>query len=155
MSPENRAFFKSPATIILSASLGIAWHLIVIALMGGSFREGLVPAFLLAGATAGIVAGWQTINSRRARDGGESFGAVLANYYLAIFFYWLFFVIFARIELCLQQGGWTDFNLDDHLNLIATYLVYGTVIYGICLIPLYRATRGLVWRVHVRSHWAG
>ncbi len=133
--------------ILVSVVLGIGWNLIAVWLMGGRFKEAFAPAWMLAGAIAGVVAGIYTIGSRRRRDGQESLFHGIANYYLGIFVYWLSFVVIERVILCYERGGWTNFDLHDHLSLILVFL-YGTFWYGIFLIPLNFLTRQLLWKVY-------
>ncbi len=67
-------------------------------------------------------------------------------YYAAILAYWVVWIVVERIVLCVEFGGWTDFDLRDHLGIVLIYLVYGTLPYGLVLIPLCFANRWLVWR---------
>lgn len=140
-----------PASILL----GLGWNLIVVRLLGGGWRDALEPAWLAGGAAAGWVAGAHTIASRRRNGGSERLQDGLMSYYLAMVADWFVFVCVERIRLCIQAGGWTDFNLHDHLALIGAFLTFGTFVYGLLLIPLCFLTRRLVWRVHLRDSNTG
>lgn len=139
-----------PLVVPLSLLLGLAWNTLVVLLVGGRVRELLQPGGLVAGAIAGVVAGSFTVWSRRRIHGGESVQAGIAGYYLAMLAYWATFVVVERVLLCARHGGWTDFDLRDHLMLGVTFLVYGTAVYGIVLIPLSFLTRHWVWSVYRR-----
>lgn len=117
--------------------------------MGGRIVDALSSAWLPAGAIAGLVAGGYAIQSRRRRDGQESLLHGVAGYYLGIVAYWLSYVVIERLRLCYEHGGWTDFDLHDHLSLILIFLLYGTFWYGIFLIPLNFLSRHLLWKVYV------
>lgn len=136
--------------IAVSLAAGAAWNVLVVLLMGGRMAEALRPGFLLAGLAAGLAGTWFTIRSRSAREGRESLRDVLATYALGIVVYWAVFVVFERIRLCIDNGGWTEFNLGDHGKLLI-WLFYGAALYGIALIPLTWLTRRVVWTAHVRS----
>ena len=136
--------------VIVSVALGIVWNVVAVRLMGGTLADALSPAWLLAGAIAGVAAGGFTIWSRRRRHGEESIADGLATFYLGMFAYWLGFLIIQRVIMCVQHGGWTDFDLYDHVNLIIIFFSYGTVL-GIALIPLCFLSRYLVWNVYTRN----
>lgn len=74
----------------------------------------------------------------------------MATYYAGIVAYWAAFVVIERVALVARHGGWTDFDLADHVGMIAPLLLLGTLGYGIVLVPLAFASRALVWRVHER-----
>ncbi len=135
----------------LSILFGLAWNTIVLLLMGARGRELVSPSWLVAGVIAGVVAGMFTVASRRQTHGDESFKAGVAGYYLAMLVYWAAFVVIERVLMCVRHGGWTDFDLRDHLMLGANFLLYGTVVYGIGLIPLSFLARNCVWSVYRRS----
>ena len=137
--------------IPVSIALGIVWNVVAVCLMGGSLLDALAPAWLLAGALAGVAAGVFTIWSRRRRDGRESFLYGIANYYLGIFVYWVSFVVIQRAIMCVQHGGWTDFDLHDHLKLILMFLLYGTVWFGVILIPFCFLSRYVLWTIYTRN----
>ena len=137
--------------IAISIALGIVWNVVVVCLMGGRLLDAFAPGWLLAGALAGVAAGMFTIWSRRRRDGRESFLYGIANYYLGIFVYWVSFVVIERAIMCVQHGGWTDFDLHDHLNLIMVFLLYGTVWFGVILIPFCFLSRYVLWTVYTRK----
>ena len=138
------------AVIALSILLGLVWNLIAVCLLGGRMTDAFKPSWLLAGAIAGAVAGWFTVWSRQRREGEERILDGFATYYLGIGAYWISFVVIERVVLCVQHGGWTDFNLHNHLSLIGVFLVYGSVWYGIILIPLCFLSRWLIWKVYQR-----
>jgi hypothetical protein len=137
--------------IPVSIVLGIVWNVVAVCLTGGRLLDAFTPGWLLAGAFAGVAAGVFTIWSRRRRDGKESFFYGIANYYLGIFVYWVSFVVIQRAIMCVQHGGWTDFDLHDHLGLILIFLVYGTVWFGIILIPLCFLSRYVLWTIYTRN----
>ena len=130
----------------VAAVLGTLWSVLVVRLMGGSFRESLSPDWLLAGILAGLVAGRFTTWTRTKRAGRERALHVVATYYLAMLTFWLVFVASARVGLMFRHGGWTSFDVGDHLRLLATFATLGTFPYGLVLIPLTWASRVVVWR---------
>jgi hypothetical protein len=135
----------------LSVVLGLLWNSLAVHLLGGRLVDAFSTAFAPAGAIAGLVAGMFTIWSRRKMDGGENVFYGVATYYVGIVVYWLSFVVIERAAMCLRHGGWTDFDLQDHLVLIWTLLMYGTLGAGVVLIPLTFLSRHLVWRVYQRA----
>ena len=137
--------------ILASIILGTLWNIVAICLMRGKLVDAFSPGWLLAGAIAGVAAGMFTIWSRRRRDGQESFFYGVANYYLGILVYWGSFVVIERIIMCVKHRGWTDFDLRDHLNLILMFLIYGTVWYGVILIPLSFLSRHVLWKIYIRQ----
>jgi hypothetical protein len=137
--------------ILVSIAFGVLWNVIAVRLMGGRFLEALSAGLMLAGAIAGVAAGLFTIWSRRRRDGEESLFYGIAGYYLGIVVYWISFVVIERVIMCVEHGGWTDFDLHDHLALIVIFLVYGTVWFGVILIPLSFLTRFVLWKIYSRS----
>jgi hypothetical protein len=139
------------ATAFLSVALGLCWSALAMALMGAGPREMLQPVWLLSGAVAGVAVGWFTVWSRSRRDGSESLLSGIATFYLGTLVYWACFVAIERARLCWRAGGWTDFDLDDHLRLLALFLLHGTVTYGIVLLPLCFLSRHVVWSLHRRS----
>lgn len=138
------------AAIPLSILFGLIWNTIAVCLIGGRVEDSFRPSWLAAGVIAGIVAGWFTIWSRRRGDGEEHVRYGLATYYLGMLVYWASFVVLERVRLCVQHGGWTDFNLRDHLMLGVLMLVYGTLMYGVILVPLALLTRRLIWSAYCR-----
>jgi mannose/fructose/N-acetylgalactosamine-specific phosphotransferase system component IIC len=138
------------AVLLVSIVLGLLWNAIAVVLMGGKPADALRPSWLVAGAVAGMVAGGFTVWSRKRRDGEESIPLGVATFYLGMIVYWATFVIVERAAMCIRHGGWTDFDLHDHLIMILWFLVYGTLWYGILLIPLCFLTRLVIWRVHQR-----
>ena len=137
--------------IPVSIALGIIWNLLAIWLLGGRVVDALTPGWLLAGALAGVAAGVFTMWSRRQRDGEESVLYGIATYYLGIFVYWASFVVIQRAIMCVRHGGWTDFDLHDHAKLILMFLLYGTVWFGVILIPLCYVSRYVLWQVYIRT----
>jgi hypothetical protein len=137
--------------ILASVVLGIVWNAVAVSLMGGRVADAFAPAWLLAGALAGVAVGVFTVWSRRRRDGRESVVGGIAAYYLGMFVYWAAFVVIQRAIMCVQHGGWTDFDLPDHLGLMLIFLMYGTVWFGVVLIPLCFLSRYLVWTIYTRS----
>jgi hypothetical protein len=73
------------------------------------------------------------------------------NTLLGIFVYWVSFVVIQRAIMCLQRGGWTDFELHDHLKLIFIFLIYGTVWFGVILIPLGFLSRHVLWKIYTQN----
>jgi hypothetical protein len=139
------------AVIPASIALGIAWNVVAVSLMGGRIVDAFAPSWLLAGALAGVAAGTFTIWSRRRQDDRESLLYGIANYYVGIFVYWASFVVIQRTIMCVQHGGWTDFDLRDHLVLILTFLIYGTIWFGIILIPFCFLCRYVLWKIYIRT----
>ena len=137
--------------VLLSIALGIVWNVIAVCLMGDRPFDAFRPSWLLAGAFAGVAAGMFTIWSRRRRNGRESFLYGIATYYLGIFVYWAGFLFIERVIMCVQHGGWTDFDLPDHLRMIVFFLVYGTIWFGIILIPLSFLSRHVIWKIYIRN----
>ena len=138
------------AVISFSILLGLVWNTIVVCLMGGHVVDAFRPSSLLAGAIAGAVAGLFTVWSRKRQGGAESFLYGVATYYLGMLTYWAGFVIIERTWMCLEHGGWTDFDLRDHLGLIWLFLFWGTVWFGVLLIPLSFLSRHFVWNIYRR-----
>ena len=136
------------AVTACSAMLGLAWHFVAVAAMQGRLSDALRPTWLAAGLTAGLVTGRFTIWSRRRCAGRESLGYGFATYYVGILVYWATFVVLERIAMCVRAGGWTDFDLRDHLVMIGPFLFLGTLWHGLILIPLAFASRFVLWRVH-------
>jgi hypothetical protein len=136
--------------LILSVLLGLLWTTIVVPLAGGEPRDVLRPSWFLSGMLAGAAAGAYTIWSRRRRDGRERVADVFATYYVGMFVFWAGFVVIERIALSLSHGGWTDFNLRDHFVMLWWFVIQGTIVYGIALIPLCWLTRRMVWGVYER-----
>jgi len=134
--------------ILVSLLLGMVWNVIAVCLMGGRLADAFRPSFLLAGALAGVAAGLFTIWSRLRRDGSESVLYGVLTYYLGMFAYWVSIVVIQRVILCVQHGGWTDFDLRDHLSLIVAFLIYGTFYFGSSLIPLSFLTRHVLWKAY-------
>jgi hypothetical protein len=134
-----------------SVALGIVWNVVAVCLMGGRMVDAFAPGWMLAGAIAGIATGLFAIWSRRRTDGSETFLYGLANYYIGIFVYWAAFVLIQRAIMCVQHGGWTDFDLHDHLKLILVFLIYGTLVWGIILIPLCFLSRFVLWAIYIRT----
>lgn len=137
--------------LVLSALAGVVWHVIAMTIMGWSATYGMLLPWLLAGILAGHVAGRFTIWSRIRTDGAETLRYIFATYYLGMVVYWAGFVIIQRIVMCASNGGWTDFNLYDHLILIVWMAVLGTVVWGILLIPLTALTRHIIWKTYLRN----
>lgn len=155
---KTTSAWRLQTVLPISIALGIVWNVIAVCLMGGRLTHALRPVWLLAGALAGVAAGLFTIWSRRRSDGRESLLYGIATYYLGIFVYWLSFVVIQRVILCVQSGGWTDFNLRDHLRLILVFLGYGTAWFGVILIPLSFLSRQVLWKMYSRNtagHFAG
>ncbi len=134
--------------IVVSVVFGILWNIAAVRLMGGGLPEACRPTWLLAGVAAGVAAGLFTIWSRTRRDGRETLLYGIATYYVAIVVYWAIFVVLERINMCIQWGGWTDFDLHDHLTMVLMFFVYGTLPWGIVLIPLCLLSRELIWRAY-------
>lgn len=136
------------AVIPFSILLGFIWNMIAVLLMGGRAVDSFRWSLLVAGASAGLAAGLFTVWSRRRLQGEEGFFYGLANYYLAIFIYWLSQVVVERAWLCWKAGRWTNYELHDHINLLWVFLIHGTLWFGVILIPLTFLTRHLVWRLY-------
>lgn len=136
--------------IPLSILLGLVWNAMVVCLMGGKVTEAFRPSWLMAGVLAGIVSGLFTVWSRNRRDGEESIFYGVATFYIGIVTYWASFVVVERTLMCLRHGGWTAFDLRDHLIMIWTFAIYGTLWFGIILIPLGFFSRYLIWKVYLR-----
>jgi hypothetical protein len=137
--------------IPISIILGIIWNVVAVKLMGGRLPDAFSPGLLLAGAFAGVAAGRFTIWSRQRRGGKESVPYGIANYYVGIFVYWAAFVVIERVIICIEHGGWTDFDLRDHIKLILIFLFYGTVWFGVILIPFCFLSRFLLWKIYTRN----
>ena len=141
---------KTP--LIVSAVTGLAWSLLTVLLMGGSAADWARVSFIVAGIAAGLVAGFQTISSRKRKSGKEGFLSGLACYYLAMFVFWASWLLVERISMCIEHRGWTDFDLHDHVNMLGVYLIYGTIPpWSLLLIPLCFANRLLVWKTYYRN----
>ncbi len=132
-----------------SIALGLAWNLIARFLMGARHPADLFEiSGMLAGALAGMAAGAHTLRTRDRAGAGRRFLDGLATYYLGMVVYWIGFVLIERVRLCVEHGGWTDLGLREHLRLIVSFGLYGTLWYGIALIPLALLSRALLIRLH-------
>lgn len=138
------------ATAAVSVALGLGWNALAVTLLGGPLRGAPRPAPLAAGVAAGLAVGAFTIWTRARRDGRESLRDGVAGYYLGILAYGIVHAVVERVLLVARHGGWTDFNLRDHLALIGVMASLGTFPYGPALIPLSFLSRALVWRVESR-----
>lgn len=134
----------------VSLALGIVWNAIAVSLLGGKVADVFRPSWLVAGMVAGVAMGRFTVWSRERRGGAERLLDGIATYYLGIVVYWLVFVVIERASVVWRHGGWTDFNLHDHLVMIVWFLIQGTFPYGIVLIPLAFLSRRFVWSVYER-----
>src|SRR5215471_17239400 len=133
----------------VSIALGLIWNFIARFLMGARRPPDLLdPGWMLAGALAGIAAGAFTLRTREPTGAGRRFLNGLATYYLGMAVYWISFVLIERITLWVQHGRWTNAELHDDLIIIVPFTVYGTLWYGIALIPLAFASRALLIRVY-------
>ncbi|MGK0204296.1 MAG: hypothetical protein ACI9S9_003377 [Planctomycetota bacterium] len=128
---------------LLSVACGIAWHVLVTQMMGGS----ILSAFswrLLPAVAAGLAAGAFTIRSRERRGGRERVLDVIVTYYLAVAVYMLagfpFVAIFELRDLHMGElvGGLVG-------GLFSSALI--ATVYGVALIPLCFATRQVIWRL--------
>jgi hypothetical protein len=137
--------------IAASIAIGVLWDVLVVRLMGGRLIDALAPAWLLAGSIAGVVAGLFTIRTRQWQEGRETVLHGIATYYLGMVVYWGSFVVLQRILLSIQHRGWTDFDLQDHLTLILLFLAYGTLPFGLLLIPLTFLSRYVLWKLYTES----
>ena len=135
---------------LASIGLGLLWNALAVWLLGGRFRDVTEPAWLAAGIIAGVAAGRFTVWSRVRRGGDESFSDVMKTFYLGMFVYWLAFIAIERALMCIRFGGWTDFDLHDHLSLILVFVVHGTLVYGVVLVPLTLLSRQAVWKIYAR-----
>jgi hypothetical protein len=151
----RRALWRLRWVFVISMGLGVAWNVVAVLLMGGGPYDAFTASFLVAGGLAGMSAGLFTVWSLRRRDGKESFGYGMATYYLGILVYWVCFVALERVRLCLECGSWTSFDLRDHLMFGYIFVIYGTVYFGIFLIPLNFLSRQLVWLAYRRRSAAG
>jgi hypothetical protein len=146
--PVKRLARRLPLVIAVSAFLGMIWNIGAGFLMDRNLLDAFRPSWLIAGLVAGIVAGLFTVWSRLRRRGRESFWLVTCNYYLGIFVYWLVFLVTERVRMCVESGGWTDFDLHDHVKLLAVFALFGTLPHGLFLLPLSFVSRQVVWRVY-------
>ena len=132
-----------------SIALGLGWNLIVRWLMGARRPADLFEiGWMVAGALAGAVAGAYTVRVRDRVGSVRRFADGLAAYYLAMAVYGAAFVLIDQVGLSVRHGGWTTFDLSDRLRLIASFAVYGTLWYGIGLIPLAFVSRTLILRAY-------
>jgi hypothetical protein len=137
--------------LLVSVALGIAWNVIAMWLMSGETSNAFTSRWFFSGVVAGLAAGWFTIWSRRRRQGKEGWLYVLATYYLGILVYWAAQVVIHQVSLIVQRGGWTGFNLFEHLNMITVFLVFGSTWFALILIPLSFFSRKLVWNIYCRE----
>jgi hypothetical protein len=133
--------------MLFSVGLGVGWGFVAMCLMGQPGGVFTITC-LIASIVAGVAGGWFTIWSRGRRGGRESFLGGIANFYFDIAVFSTGLVAIERVQHCIQWGGWTDFDLHDHLMLIAMFGLYGTVPWGILLIPLCFLSRHLVWNAY-------
>ena len=137
-------------TIFLSMVLGVAWHCIVLGIMGQLtwFAVCLgLPIALLTGAVAGVFTVW----SRRRRRGKESVLAVVATYYLALLVYAIGMTLTESIRYAYhgESGPTYSFTWSKVGDEITLFAAYGTM-FAVLLLPLCYLTRLLVWRAHCR-----
>jgi hypothetical protein len=118
-------------------------------LMGGGMSGMFYISSIVSGAIAGIGASKFAIWSRVRLEGRENIFYGIANYYIGIIVFWLCFIIIERVKMCIQSGGWTDFDLADQFGLILVFIYYGTLWYGLVLIPLCFVSRHIIWRAYV------
>ncbi|HUK62542.1 MAG TPA: hypothetical protein VLV15_04385 [Dongiaceae bacterium] len=136
--------------IALAVVLGIAWNAVAWWLLGGGPNAAWIPSGVLAGAVAGFAGGRFTVWTRRRQGGRERLRDGFATFYLVLLVHWAAFVVFERVALCVRHGGWTDFDLRDHLLMIEWLGLIGTIRFGAVLIPLTFAARHAIWKLEIR-----
>jgi hypothetical protein len=138
--------------LIVSAVTGLAWSLLIVTLMGGSASDwARAYSFIIGGIIAGLVAGFHTIRSREKRFGKEGFVVGLLCYYLAMLVFWASSTVLERVGMCIAHQGWTDFELGEDLNMIGLYFIYGTIPWGLLLIPICFLNRWVVWNIFINT----
>jgi hypothetical protein len=134
-------------SLAVSALLGIIWAVLVVYLLTG-FRSGYIPVvwlWIMPGVGAGLMAGYSVIWS--TRRGWGFFKRGFLSYYSGIIGYWILLFIALRF----QNGLWGTFNLRDNLNLLPMLLLYGTIPYGVILIPLGFLSAFSIHRIYTRK----
>jgi hypothetical protein len=137
--------------IPVSIAFGIAWNVAAMCLLGGRVVDAFAPGLLVGGAIAGMVAGAFTIWSRRRAGGHERVRDVIAHYFITAVAYWIGFVVTERIIMCVQHGGWTDFDLHDHLSFVLMLVVYHGIQSSLVLVPFSALSRFVIWKTYTRS----
>jgi hypothetical protein len=137
--------------LLIAALAGILLSGAGILMMSGSLPYAIRPSNLAAGIVSGWIAALWTVFSRTRRDGEEHWLDGFAGYYLSLIAWWMTWVVGERVSLCIAAGGWTDFDLADHLVLGVWVIALGTVPVGLLLIPASFIARRLFWAVHLRS----
>jgi len=121
-------------------SSAILWNIAAVRLMWWRVGRGIYTRSSVGGCFCPCLArGMFTIWSRDDTDGMAK--RVWFRWYRHILpgdlrLIGLVFVICQRIIMLWKSADGQDFDLQDHLNLILIYLFYGTVYFGIILIPL-------------------
>lgn len=141
-------------TVLLSMLFGVAWHFVVVALVGPLewFTMGIgLPVAALTGGLAGLFTVW----SRRRRPGSESTFSVVATYYFALLVYAIGMALTKSILYAYEGRSGPTYTLTWSRigDEVAVFVAYGTM-FAVLLLPLCYVTRLLVWRAHrrIRSH---
>ena len=141
LSPSR---MRAPA-LVASFFLGIAWQLLY-TIISGEFVWQLDVLFSLAGGLTGIFSGYYTIWSRIKCSGRESPIHVIANYYLSICFFWLTVVAVIYIK-----NGFALDGILEVAKILIVFLVYGTIPWGVLLVPLCFICRAAIWQIYRSS----
>ena len=120
--------------------LGMLWHTVVFVLMGLPLSEAISSfAGMLAGAFAGLCAGYLTCLSRTRRQGRESKLDAVLTYYAAT-------VIYSLVSMLIRSitGVYVRDLPSSLLGGLWITVTVATVL-GVILIPLCFATRYVFW----------
>jgi len=129
---------------------GVVWHTIVVLLMGQSLGDA-ASAAMIAGAIAGLCAGFLTVRSRQHRHGRESVLDGVVTYYLAVVAYAVSLVVIGLLADLGSTGK--TLGVVDALAAswaLSWYAIIFATLLGIVLIPLCFLTRHLLWRLSGR-----
>lgn len=137
----------TPHVAILSMLFGVAWHTIVVLLMGQPLGDA-GSLGILAGAVAGLCAGSLTVRSRERHHGRESIFDGILTYYVAVIVYVLTSVVIGVVVDAYARGS----SSVGPLGFLAAswvltwYAVLFASLAGVLLVPLCFLTRRFLWR---------
>ena len=136
----------TPRAVVVSLLLGILWHVMLFVLMGRPLTSALSWT-LLAGAMAGLCAGYLTCLSCARHQGRPSGLDCVITYYAAAVAYAIGVVVIGRVvDACIGTPGLGVLDL----LLTAFGSCFGSLLFatimGVILIPLCFATQMLLLR---------
>lgn len=135
---------------LVAILLGVLWHTAI-----GVYKQAAIGDILswnvLAGASAGLCAGYLTWRSRQRHGGAERFFDGVITYYAAAITYSVGLAVvdlLTGMSISARRVG-IDRALDLAVAAVAAcwYVVVVASVFGILLIPLCLVTRHVFWRV--------